>query len=111
LYLSVESIGKISWDPDNRVIAETVQHKELKMSTLVTTHDGLERVVRGGHALGNLAGRRPEGALRSKAGTLFARMIERLRQHRQDRIFEQLMHDDPRVYAEVQAAATRAEWR
>lgn len=87
------------------------------MSTLVTTHDGLGRVVRGGHALADLVIRPQAGARgtaatpRGRLGTLIARMIERARQHRQDRIFQELMHEDPRVYAEVLAAAARAESR
>jgi len=92
------------------------------MSTLVITHDGLERVLRGGQAVADLLGRRmarPAVRVGAEAGkgsrgvfaTLIARMIERAHQRRQDRLFEQLMHDDPRVYADVQAAAARAEWR
>lgn len=92
------------------------------MSTLVTTHDGLERVLRGGQAVADMFGRgpaRPVGREAAKVerapGTgiagLIARMVERARRRRQDRIFEQLMHDDPRVYADVQAAAARQEWR
>jgi hypothetical protein len=87
------------------------------MSTLVTTHDGLERVVRGGHALADLVTRPETGArdtaaaLRGRLGTLVARMIERARQYREDRIFQELMHEDPRVCAEVLAAAARAESR
>ncbi|MCL4184124.1 MAG: hypothetical protein KJ011_11830 [Burkholderiaceae bacterium] len=88
------------------------------MSTLVTTHDGLERVVRGGQAFADLInGRREAGVrdaaaiLRGRLGTLIARTIERARQRREDRAFEQLMHDDPRVCAEVRAAAARAEVR
>lgn len=89
------------------------------MSTLVTTHDGLERVVRGGQAVADMLGRRkgaPVGAKGRKAGrggiaAMIARMIERSRQYRQDRLFEQLMHDDPRVYADIQAARARAESR
>lgn len=92
------------------------------MSTLVTTHDGLERVVRGGQAVADLLGRRnARPAVKADTGlgkgsrgtfaTLIARMVERARQRRQDRLFEQLMQDDPRVYAEVQAAAARAEGR
>ncbi|MEZ5604675.1 MAG: hypothetical protein R3E41_10805 [Burkholderiaceae bacterium] len=92
------------------------------MSTLVTTHDGLERVLRGGQAVADMFGRgpvRPAGREAARAGKvpgtgiagLIARMVERARRRRQERLFEQLMHDDPRVYADVQAAAARQEWR
>jgi hypothetical protein len=93
------------------------------MSTLVTTHDGLERVFRGGQAVADMFGRgrparhagRKAAGVEKAPGTgiagLIARMVERARRRRQDRLFEQLMHDDPRVYADVQAAAARQEWR
>ncbi|MCO5106447.1 MAG: hypothetical protein M9907_05155 [Burkholderiaceae bacterium] len=92
------------------------------MSTLVTTHEGLDRVIRGGQAVADMFGRgpaRPAGrnaarapkASRGVFAGLIARIAERARKHRQDRLFEQLMHDDPRVYADVQAAAARQEWR
>ncbi len=92
------------------------------MSTLVTTHDGLERFIRGGQAFAEMLGRapvlRPEaraaGAPEASARALpgwIARFLERARERRQNRLFEELMHQDPRVYAEVQAAAARQEWR
>jgi hypothetical protein len=92
------------------------------MSTLVTTHDGLERVVRGGQAVADMFGRgtarpakRNAGKSSKASGTgiagVLARMIERVRQRRQERLFMQLMQDDPRVCADVQAAAARQEWR
>lgn len=92
------------------------------MSTLVTTHEGLERVIRGGQAVADMFGRgtaRPAGRNAAKASKapargiagMLARMIERARQRRQERLFMQLMQDDPRVYADVQAAAARQEWR
>lgn len=92
------------------------------MSTLVTTHGGLDRVVRGGQAVADLFGRRPArsagrgdakiaAAPRGAFAALVARFIERARQRRQERLFEQLMHDDPRVYADVQAAMARQEAR
>jgi hypothetical protein len=90
------------------------------MSTLVTTHEGLDRVIRGGQAVADLFGRKPaRPAARRDAkaaagsqgavASLIARLIERARQRRQERLFEQLMHDDPRVYADVQAAMARQE--
>ncbi|GMV02892.1 MAG: hypothetical protein AMXMBFR52_25480 [Burkholderiales bacterium] len=90
------------------------------MSTLVTTHEGLDRVVRGGQAVADMfgrrsrrfAGRRDAGA--SKAigwAAVVTRFVERMRQRRQERLFEQLMQDDPRVWADVQAAAARRDWR
>lgn len=73
------------------------------MSTLATSHEGL----------GRIAGDGAEAASRSVASlkALAARMFERLRQHRQDRLFEQLMQQDPRVYADIQAAAARQDAR
>ncbi|HLS57518.1 MAG TPA: hypothetical protein VK052_15710 [Zeimonas sp.] len=89
------------------------------MSTLVTTHEGLDRVIRGGQAVADLFGRKPsrpaKGDAKTAAGSrgavaaLVARFIERARQRRQERLFEQLMHDDPRVYADVQAAIARQQ--
>ena len=90
------------------------------MSTLVTTHEGLDRVVRGGQAVADRFGRRshrPAGrqvAGGSKAigwAAMVARFAERMRQRRQERLFEQLMESDPRVWADVQAAAARRDWR
>ncbi|MCZ2094889.1 MAG: hypothetical protein LC121_01205 [Anaerolineae bacterium] len=92
------------------------------MSTLVTTHGGLDRVVRGGQAVAGLFGRAtayPAGRNNARAtkapvaliAGLLARVIERAHQRRQERLFMQLMHDDPRVCADVQAAAARQEWR
>lgn len=93
------------------------------MSTLVTTHDGLERVVRGGQALADIVGRLRAARERGLAGTnpgkgayaafaaLVARAVERARLRREERLFEQLMQDDPRVAADVQAAAARADSR
>ncbi len=92
------------------------------MSTLVTTHEGLDRVIRGGQAVADMFGRglvRPAGKNTARATKgpaagitgMLARLIERARQRRQERIFMQLMQDDPRVYADVQAAAARQEWR
>ncbi len=90
------------------------------MSTLVTTHEGLDRVVRGGQAVADLFGRkpvRPAARRDAKAATgsrgviaaLFAWVVERARQRRQERLFEQLMHDDPRVFADLQAAMARRD--
>ena len=89
------------------------------MSTLVTTHEGLERVIRGGQAAADLFGRKPArpakvggkvtAGSRVAVAALIARFIERARQRRQERLFEQLMHDDPRVYADVQAAMARRD--
>lgn len=92
------------------------------MSTLVTTHEGLDRVIRGGQAVADMFGRgaaRPAGRNTARASKtpaagiagMLARVIERARQRRQERLFMQLMQDDPRVYADVQAAAARQEWR
>jgi len=92
------------------------------MSTLVTTHEGLDRVIRGGQAVADMFGRgaaRPAGKNAAKASKapaagiagMVARVIERARQRRQERLFMQLMQDDPRVHADVQAAAARQEWR
>lgn len=91
------------------------------MSTLVTTHEGLDRVIRGGQAVADMFGRETVRAPGRKAGAskqpgagmrgLIGRLIERARQRRQERLFEQLMHDDPRVCADVQAAAARQDWR
>lgn len=78
------------------------------MNTLVTSHDGLSRMVRGVRALtGLLSGHTARPAGRGHFASFVSRMIERAQQHRQDRVFEQLMRDDPRVYADLQAAAAR----
>ena len=92
------------------------------MSTLVTTHEGLDRVIRGGQAVADMFGRgaaRPAGrntARVSKAPAagiagMLARVIERARQRRQERLFMQLRQDDPGVSGEGQAAPARQEWR
>lgn len=74
------------------------------MSTLVHTHDGVERIVRGGQATAEAL-----SAGKARARGLLARWYERLIQYRQDQVFRQLMIEDPRVYADLQAAAARQE--
>lgn len=70
------------------------------MSTLATTHGSLE-----------LAGRAGKATARDVLGSLVARLVASVRQYRQDRLYEQLMRDDPRVFADFQAAVTRADSR
>ena len=77
------------------------------MTTLVTSHDGLNRMVRGVRAVADLFG--GNMARPSRFASFVSRMIARAQQHRQDRLFEQLMRDDPRVYADLQAAAARQD--
>lgn len=80
------------------------------MSTLVSTHDGLSRMVRGVRAVAELfGGSAARPARPSSVASFVSRMIERGQQHRQDRAFEQLMRDDPRVYADFQAAVARQD--
>jgi len=80
------------------------------MTTLVTSHDGLNRMVRGVRAMADLfGGNTARPARPNRFASFVSRMIARAQQHRQDRLFEQLMRDDPRVYADLQAAAARQD--
>ena len=72
------------------------------MNTLVTTHGGRERV--GGNERA-----RPAKA-RGRFAAWIARWVESYRIRQQERAFELLMEMDPRVRAEVDAAAARASW-
>ena len=66
------------------------------MTTLVTSHDGLNRMVRGVRAVADLfGGNMARPARPSRFASFVSRMIARAQQHRQDRLFEQLMRDDP----------------
>lgn len=68
------------------------------MSTLATTHASLPRT-----------GRAQKAARHDLLGSFAARLVASVRQHRQERLYEQLMHDDPRVLADYQAAVARAD--
>lgn len=70
------------------------------MSTLATTHGGLARTVRSS-----------KPARHSVFGLLVDRMAASVRHYRDDRMFERLMEDDPRVLADFQAARARSDWR
>jgi len=102
---------------------------ESTMSTLVTHHNGLERVLRGlevvvqgvyGGLLDarNAATQRDmtapaakvEVSLPVRKAALFARLRAEMAQRRADREFEALMEADPRVRADFLAAKARAEW-
>lgn len=72
------------------------------MTTLVSTHGGLGRVE------GN--GRAKAAKARGPVATWIARWVEAYQIRQQERAFEALMHVDPRVRAEVDAAAARASW-
>lgn len=83
------------------------------MSTLVTTHDGLERVTRGVQFIADAV--RPAATRtrvtktgRGTVAAFFARWADAYRARQQERAFEMLMDLDPRVRAEVEAAAARA---
>ncbi|MFP5412954.1 MAG: hypothetical protein ACLGHB_08310 [Gammaproteobacteria bacterium] len=99
------------------------------MSTLVTHHNGLERVLRGLEVVvqgvyGGVLDARNAAAQRgaqvdtrtaevSRAAakpSLFARFMADMAKRRADREFEALMQSDPRVRAEFMAAKARAEW-
>lgn len=99
------------------------------MSTLVTHHNGLERVLRGLELVvqgvyGGVLDARNAAAQRgvqvdtrtaevSRAAakpSLFARFKADMARRRADREFEALMQSDPRVRAEFMAAKARAEW-
>lgn len=72
------------------------------MTTLVTTHGGLGRVAGNERA-------KPVQARGPIAGWI-ARWVESFQARQQERAFEMLMELDPRVRAEVEAAAARASW-
>ncbi|ODT37032.1 MAG: hypothetical protein ABS55_04495 [Lautropia sp. SCN 70-15] len=99
------------------------------MSTLVTHHNGLERVLRGLEVVvqgvygGVLDARNAAAQRDAQVGTrtaevsraaakpsLFARFMADMARRRADREFEALMQSDPRVRAEFMAAKARAEW-
>jgi hypothetical protein len=72
------------------------------MTTLVTTHGGLGRVVGNGRA-------KPAQA-RGTLAAWIARGVDRVRARQQERALQVLMELDPRVRAEVDAAVARASW-
>ena len=90
------------------------------MSTLVTHHNGMDRVLRGvevvvqglyGTGQGvrrakNVASQKTLGGQRG----FFERLQAYFAQRRADREFEALMRTDPRIRAEFMAAKARAEW-
>jgi hypothetical protein len=99
------------------------------MSTLVTHHNGLERVLRGVEVLvegvyGGVRDARNAAAQRdaqveartaevpgaAAKPSLFARFSANMARRRADREFEALMQADPRMRAEFMAAKARAEW-
>lgn len=103
------------------------------MSTLVTHHDGLDRVLRGVQVVveGLYAGfRGPLGATSASANAaaqhavaasaesapaaepgLFARWVADRKRRRQEREFEALLMADPRMRSEFMAAKARSEWQ
>jgi len=72
------------------------------MTTLVTTHGGLGRVDGNGRA-------KPAQA-RGPVAAWIDRAVDRIRARQQERALQALMDLDPRVRAEVDAAAARASW-
>jgi len=72
------------------------------MTTLVTTHGGLGRVA------GNERAKPGQG--RGPIAAWIARWVERMRVRQQERAMQVLMELDPRVRAEVEAAAAREGW-
>ncbi len=85
------------------------------MSTLVTTHGGLERVTRGVQVIADAirsskpaANRAGAAVVRGPLATWIARWVETYRARQQERAFELLMEIDPRVRAEIDAAAARS---
>ncbi|MCM5568884.1 hypothetical protein M6I34_00005 [Burkholderiaceae bacterium FT117] len=103
------------------------------MSTLVTHHDGLDRVLRGVQVVveGLYAGfRGPVGATSASANAavqhpvgasaepapvakpgVLARWIADRKRRRQEREFEALLMADPRMHNEFMAAKARSEWQ
>ena len=99
------------------------------MSTLVTQHNGMDRVLRGLEVVvqgvyGGLVDARNAAAQRDVRGindaveapraavkpALFARLRADMARRRADREFEALMNADPRLRADFMAAKARAEW-
>lgn len=72
------------------------------MTTLVTTHGGLGRVA--GNERAQSAG------ARGPIAAWIARWVENARIRQQERALQVLMELDPRVRAEIDAAAARASW-
>ncbi len=72
------------------------------MTTLVSTHGGLGRV--------NTNGRAKPAQPRGPVAAWIARWVERMQVRQQERALQALMELDPRVRAEVDAAAARASW-
>lgn len=72
------------------------------MTTLVTTHGGLGRVADTERAKAAKA--------RGPIAAWIARWVESYQIRQQDKAFEALMQVDPRVRAEIDAAAARASW-
>ncbi len=72
------------------------------MTTLVSTHGGLGRV--GGNE------RAKPAKARGAMSAWIARWVESARARQQERALQVLMDLDPRVRAEVDAAAARASW-
>ena len=102
------------------------------MSTLVTHHDGLDRVLRGWEFVqGKRHGRtgvkvsdRTHGATSESAAptgqdsiatasrpSFFARLAAAWKQRSENARFEELMQQDPRVFNDYLAAKARAEWQ
>lgn len=99
------------------------------MSTLVTQHNGMDRVLRGLEVVvqgvyGGLVDARNAAARQGAhevtksveaprtlaKPSLFARLSADMARRRADREFEALMKADPRLRAEFMAARARAEW-
>jgi len=72
------------------------------MTTLVSTHGGLGRV--------DGKGRAKAAKARGPVAGWIARWVKSYQIRQQERAFEALMQFDPRVRAEVDAAAARASW-
>ncbi len=72
------------------------------MTTLVTTHGGLGRVA------GNERAKPVQ--VRGTLAAWIDRAVNRVRARQQERALQVLMELDPRVRAEVDAAAARASW-
>lgn len=84
------------------------------MSATVTVQESMYRPIAGSPSVVQAPARGADKPVEASPGrfkAFMSRMFERLRQYREDRMFEQLMREDPRVYADIQAAAARQERR
>jgi hypothetical protein len=83
---------------------------EKEMSTLVTHHDGLDRVFRGWETV---SGKRHirAGGRTTRPLSLFARVAAAWSRSREDARYAAMLLEDPRMMAEFQAAKARAEWQ